>query len=81
MFKKLVFLLSFFSFALPQNIQLNEIVSSNQGSYYDEDGDTPDWIELYNSTSNSISLNSLINNGIYGGLSENTPCYVWKGFW
>ena len=64
MFKKLVFLLSFFSFALPQNIQLNEIVSSNRGSYYDEDGDTPDWIELYNSTSNSISLNNW-------GLSDN----------
>lgn len=72
MFKKLAFLLSFFSFVLPQNIQLNEIVSSNQGSYYDEDGDTPDWIELYNSTSNSISLNNW-------GLSDDIgDLYKWR---
>ncbi len=72
MFKKLFFLLIFFSFALPQNIQLNEIVSSNQGSYYDEDGDNPDWIEIYNPTSNSISLNDW-------GLSDDIDdLYKWR---
>ena len=72
MFKKLFFLLNFFSFALPQNIQLNEIVSSNQGSYYDEDGDNPDWIEIYNPTSNSISLNDW-------GLSDDIDdLYKWR---
>ena len=72
MFKKLFFLLIFFSFVLPQNIQLNEIVSSNQGSYYDEDGDSPDWIEIYNPTSNSISLNDW-------GLSDDIDdLYKWR---
>ena len=72
MFKKLFFLLIFFSFVLPQNIQLNEIVSSNQGSYYDEDGDSPDWIEIYNPTSNSISLNDW-------GLSDDVDdLYKWR---
>ena len=72
MFKKLFFLLIFFSFVLPQNIQLNEIVSSNQGSYYDEDGDNSDWIEIYNPTSNSISLNNW-------GLSDDIDdLYKWR---
>ena len=33
------------SFILGQTIQLNEIVSTNGDNLYDEDGDTPDWIE------------------------------------
>ena len=37
------------SFSVGQSIQLNEIVSSNGDNLYDEDGDTPDWIEIYNS--------------------------------
>ena len=56
MFKKFVYLYVFISFSFSQSIQINEIVSSNQGSYYDEDGDTPDWIEIHNPTSNNISL-------------------------
>ena len=40
-----------------QNIRINEIVASNF-SNYDEDGDTPDWIELYNYGSENISLNN-----------------------
>ena len=58
MFKRFVYLYIFISFSFSQNIQLNEIVSSNQDSYYDEDGDTPDWIEIYNPTSNTISLDN-----------------------
>ena len=44
------------SFLFGQTVQLNEIVSSNGASLYDEDGDTPDWIELFNSTEQSIDL-------------------------
>ena len=58
MFKRFVYLYIFISFSFSQNIQINEIVSSNQDSYYDEDGDTPDWIEIYNPTSNTISLDN-----------------------
>ena len=58
MFKKIIFSFIVLSFSSSQNVQLNELVSSNQNTYFDEDGDTPDWIELYNSASNSISLNN-----------------------
>jgi hypothetical protein len=38
-----------------QNIRINEVVSSNS-VYFDEDGDTPDWIELYNYGVQDINL-------------------------
>ena len=44
------------SFGLGQSIQLNEIVSSNGDNLYDEDGDTPDWIELHNFGNTDINL-------------------------
>ena len=44
------------SLGLGQSIQLNEIVSSNGDNLYDEDGDTPDWIEIYNPSDESINL-------------------------
>ena len=44
------------SFGLGQTIQLNEIVSSNGDNLYDEDGDTPDWIEIYNYGSQPLNL-------------------------
>ena len=51
---------------------MNEIVSSNQSSYYDEDGETPDWIELYNPTASNISLNGW-------GLSDDLEdLYKWQ---
>ena len=34
---------------------INEVVSSNS-IYLDEDGDTPDWIELYNYGSQDVNL-------------------------
>ena len=39
MFIKLVILFIVKSLAFSQSIQINEIVSSNQSTYYDEDGD------------------------------------------
>ena len=38
-----------------QDIRINELVASNS-IIYDEDGDTPDWIELYNYGSAPVSL-------------------------
>jgi CotH kinase protein/Lamin Tail Domain/Chitobiase/beta-hexosaminidase C-terminal domain len=35
---------------------LNEVVSSNQDSLRDEDGDSPDWIELFNGGNAPVSL-------------------------
>ena len=48
----------YISFGLGQTIQINEIVSSNGDNLYDEDGDTPDWIEIYNSGSSSVDLSN-----------------------
>ena len=44
------------SLLFSNSIQINEIISSNQGSYFDEDGDTPDWIEIYNNSNDIINL-------------------------
>ena len=45
--KCLILSLSFNIALIGQDVRLNEIVSSNS-IFYDEDGDTPDWIEIYN---------------------------------
>ncbi len=52
----LLFILTF-NFSYSQLIRINEISSSNS-MFYDEDGDTPDWIELYNYGADAISLNN-----------------------
>ena len=39
-----------------QNIRINEVSASNS-TYYDQDGDTPDWIELHNSGMQTVSMN------------------------
>ncbi len=38
-----------------QGVRFNEVQSSNN-QHFDEDGDTPDWFELYNSGNDAISL-------------------------
>jgi len=38
-----------------QAVLLNEVVSSNS-KFLDEDGDTPDWFEIHNTTGSAISL-------------------------
>jgi len=45
--------------SLSQSLRLNEVQASNT-IYLDENGDTPDWIELYNTTTNSIFIWILI---------------------
>ena len=44
-----------FSQVFSQDIRINELVASNS-IIFDEDGDTPDWIELYNYGSVPVSL-------------------------
>ena len=44
------------SSATAQTVRINEVVSSNS-VYIDEDGDTPDWLELHNYGSQNISFN------------------------
>ena len=63
--KQAILLFIFYiSFGLGQTIQINEIVSSNGDNLYDEDGDTPDWIEIYNYGSQPLNLSNF-------GISDN----------
>jgi len=39
-----------------QSLLINEIMSSNTHSLADEDGDYPDWIEIYNPTATAVAL-------------------------
>ena len=55
LFYILSFLPLFHSFS--QTIRINEAISSNS-VFIDEDGDSPDWFELYNYGSQEISLNN-----------------------
>ena len=41
---------------ISQSVQLNEIVSSNATIIKDEDGDYPDWIEIFNNSDSNISI-------------------------
>ena len=39
-----------------QTVQINEVVPSNGSIIFDEDGETPDWIELFNFSDEIINL-------------------------
>ena len=47
--RQFVILFFIISISYSQDIRINEVSSSNS-MFYDEDGDTPDWIELYNNS-------------------------------
>ncbi|AGA77752.1 CotH kinase family protein [Echinicola vietnamensis] len=50
-------LLFFINFGVKsQQITINEVMSSNDGSFYDDDNDDEDWIELYNYGESAINL-------------------------
>lgn len=62
MSKKFLWLWYYFGVVLlnplsAQQIRINEVVASNS-SYTDEEGDTPDWIELYNYGSTPVNLHN-----------------------
>ena len=55
-----------------QNVVINEMMSSNVSTISDEDGDYPDWIELYNSDLNPVNIK-----GFY--LSDDiTDIFKWR---
>ncbi len=56
--------------ALGQTLVINEVVSSNGNSAEDEDGDSPDWIELYNAGSSAVDLAGY-------GLSDDDDPFKW----
>lgn len=54
------------------SLVINEIMSSNSGAYIDENGNTDDWLEIYNGTSKEINLKDY-------GLSDDVSGRVkWK---
>ena len=52
----LVIFLLFSSTFICGQVVINEISSAQNSGYVDEDGDYPDWIELYNSGSTAVNL-------------------------
>ena len=55
--KVFILLIFFFSISVSaQDLLINEVMSSNNATLLDEDGDTSDWIELYNGGPSDIDL-------------------------
>jgi hypothetical protein len=52
----LFIILTFFHDLFSQSIAINEVMSNNVNTIFDVDGDSPDWIELYNYGSEPINL-------------------------
>ncbi len=52
----LLFAVVFGSHVFAQNLKLNEIMSSNDATLADEDGDYEDWIEIFNSGDAPVNL-------------------------
>lgn len=63
----LLFSQNFFS----QNLVINEIITSNSSVITDDDDNYEDWVELYNSGSESINL-------LGYGLSDNSNYFKWE---
>ena len=58
-FFRIMFLISIISFNFylqAQSVVINEFLASNQNGIEDEDGDTSDWVELYNAGTETIDL-------------------------
>ena len=51
-----VFLLFTLQNIFSQTLIINESMSKNFNALYDEDNDTPDWIEIYNKADTSINV-------------------------
>lgn len=45
-----------------QEIVFNEVMSSNTGTLWDEDNDTPDWLEIYNNSPVAVDLGQYMLN-------------------
>jgi hypothetical protein len=60
------------SFVLSRDIVINEVMSSNQTTILDEDGNAPDWIELYNAGNEPIHLSG------YGLSDDSLDVRKWR---
>jgi len=57
---------------LPAQILINEVQTSNKSTLADEDGDYPDWLELYNSGTTEINLDQ------YGLSDDPDDPFKWR---
>ena len=59
-FAALTVLVMLASFAVPRaafsQIMITEFVADNSGGLQDEDGDSPDWVEIYNNDASPVDL-------------------------
>lgn len=56
-FSLLTFITLFsFSSAVQSQVEINELMSSNQQTISDQDGDFPDWIEIFNPSETTVNL-------------------------
>lgn len=62
-------------YVLPTNLCLNEICASNK-TIEDEDGKTPDWIEVYNGTDSDVDLAGMVVENV----EKSVKCTIPKGF-
>ncbi|MGK0413004.1 MAG: putative repeat protein (TIGR02543 family) [Polaribacter sp.] len=69
--KVVIFFLLFSSQLYSQNVAINEVMSSNDITLADEDGEFNDWIEIYNYGSTSVNI------GGYGLTDDVTDLYQW----
>lgn len=52
----IICLISLDGYLQAQSVVINEFLASNQSGITDEDGDTSDWVELYNAGTSDINL-------------------------
>ena len=55
-FKKVILLSVFTNFIVPQELIINESMSKNTSAVLDEDGFSPDWIEIYNNHDGPLNM-------------------------
>ena len=68
--RHLFFIALILQISLSQDLIINESMSKNNNAVYDEDGDTPDWIEIYNDTNKTISLDGVRLSKDLNGLND-----------
>jgi hypothetical protein len=59
---------------VPPGLRINEVVADNEGVWIDEQGETDDYIELYNTSADAVSLSDyvLVDDGGERGLPDLT---------
>lgn len=60
-----------FKSALPQTVVINELMSANITTIFDEDGNYSDWIEIFNASQDTLDLSG------YGLSDDSTNVFKW----